>query len=69
MHTIEESPLRSPWHAMSKAMRLLEQAESKLTLGPLKLKNQLMRFARSAIPSSVAEYLGMSSVSFSEVNR
>jgi hypothetical protein len=52
--TMFESLLRNPWHATSSAIILLEHAESKLTLGPFKLKNQLILFARTARDVPVA---------------
>lgn len=59
-----ESPFRRPWQAMSKAIMLLEQAESRWTLGPVKLKNQLSRFANILIDEPVAACLGSLSWSF-----
>lgn len=61
---MEESRLRSPWQAISSAIRLLEHAESKFTLGPVKWKNQLSLFATMFIDTPVAVYLGISSTSF-----
>jgi hypothetical protein len=62
--TMFDSPDRSPCTDMSSAIMLLEQAESKLTLGPVKLKNQLIRFASIACESPVAAYVGRFSGSF-----
>lgn len=65
--TIVESLFRSPWQARSSAIILLEQAESRLTLGPLKLKNQLSLFASKLIASPVTAYLGSTSGSFTNI--
>lgn len=55
------SPPRRPWHAKSRAMRLLEHAESRLMLGPVRSKNQLMRFASMLSEVPFALYLGLRS--------
>lgn len=52
IRTVDASPDRRDWHAMWNATRLLEQAVSMWTLGPLRSKYQLTRFATSedAVP-------------------
>lgn len=55
--TMETSPNLRPWHARWAAVRLLEQAVSKLILGPRRSKNQLSRFESMAVPVPVAMYL------------
>lgn len=59
---------RRPWHARSKAIMLLEQAESKLTQGPVKLKNQLKRAANMLGATPVAVYIGRVNGSLLRVN-
>ena len=61
-----ESPLRSPWHAKSNAIILLEQAESTLKQGPVRLKNQLSRAASMEFATPVAVYRGNKSLSLTK---
>jgi hypothetical protein len=43
--TMSQEPVCNAWQAISSAMAVLEQAESRPILGPWRLKNQLRRFA------------------------
>lgn len=63
-HTIDEFPRRSESHAISKATRLLEHAVSIVILGPVRLKNVLIRLDNIEAAEPVAKYLGILSGSF-----
>ncbi len=54
--TIDASRVLKSWQARCRAVKLLEQAESKFIDGPLRLKNQLTRFATIDIDRPVAAY-------------
>jgi hypothetical protein len=56
--TIEDSPCCIDLQARSKATRLLEHAVSVVMLGPVKLKNVLMRLESRLAAIPVAEYRG-----------
>lgn len=56
--TVDASPCRIDRHAISKATKLLEQAVSIVRLGPVKLKNVLIRFESMLPAVPAAEYLG-----------
>lgn len=53
-----ESPTRRLWQARCKHAMLLEQAVSRLMLGPFKSKKWEIRFDNIAVPFPVMKYLG-----------
>jgi hypothetical protein len=55
---------RSPWQAKSRAIKLLEQAESRVMLGPVRSKNQLIRLANMLSEAPLALYFGLRSRSW-----
>lgn len=58
----------SPWQARSNATILLEHAVSMFMLGPLRLKNQLIRLARRERAPPVVACFGSISASLKVIN-